>query len=189
MKLPAFLLLLLLTAPGFCDDETGYASWYAGKFQGRITASGEVFDTNLLTAAHKTLPFGTIVRVTNTNNGRHVDVRINDRGPFVEGRIIDLSRSAAETLKMTGSGIAPVVIQVLSIPEVVVSIQVGAYSSGDNAARVRDALVTSGFPAVIEQTDGGIYRIVMENIAEDEAGSLLASVQAAGHPSAFIRRR
>ena len=190
MKRPSFfLLLLLVTAFAFCSDETGYASWYAGKFQGRITASGEVFDTNQLTAAHKTLPFGTIVRVTNVDNGKYVDVRINDRGPFVEGRIIDLSRRAAETLDMTGSGIAPVVLRVLSIPEVSVSIQVGAYSKHENAIRARDSLRASGFPASIEQAEGGIYRIVLVGIPEEDSAGILNRVRAAGYPAAFIRRR
>ncbi|TVR05053.1 MAG: septal ring lytic transglycosylase RlpA family protein, partial [Spirochaetaceae bacterium] len=71
----------------------GLASWYGGKFQGRLTANGEVFDTNQLTAAHRTLPFGTIVRVINPVSEQQVVVRINDRGPFVEGRVIDLSRA------------------------------------------------------------------------------------------------
>ena len=95
-------------------SQTGYASWYGGKFQGRPTASGEIFDTNKLTAAHKRLPFGTWVKVTNLTNGKSVVVRINDRGPFVKGRIIDLSRAAAEQIEMLGSGVAKVGISVIS---------------------------------------------------------------------------
>ncbi len=82
----------------------GLASWYGGKFQGRQTANGKIFATNKLTAAHKTLPFGTIVRVTNLENGKTSLVRINDRGPFVEGRIIGLSRAEADSPAATEYG-------------------------------------------------------------------------------------
>jgi len=88
--------------------ETGIASWYGPKFHGRTTANGERYNMNGLTAAHKTLPFNTVVRVENVENGRKVDVRINDRGPFVGNRIIDLSRRAAEEIDMIGSGTAEV---------------------------------------------------------------------------------
>lgn len=86
----------------------GVASYYADMFDGRLTANGEVFDQRLFTAAHKTLPFGTLVRVTNLKNNKSVVVRINDRGPFVEGRSIDLSRAAAEHLDMIQDGIATI---------------------------------------------------------------------------------
>ena len=92
----------------------GVASYYADKFQGRRTASGELYDRNKLTAAHKTLSFGTMVRVTNLENGRSVTVRVNDRGPFVKGRIVDLSYSAAKKIGMIDRGLADVKIEVLS---------------------------------------------------------------------------
>lgn len=92
----------------------GVASWYGPKFAGRQTANGEIFDPSQLTAAHKTLPFGTQVRVTNLNNGRSVTVRINDRGPFKPGRVIDLSRAAAERVGMIGSGTAPVSLELVN---------------------------------------------------------------------------
>lgn len=93
-------------------EETGMASYYGDEFDGRQTSSGEVFDQGELTAAHKTLPFGTVVTVTNLDNGRSVRVRINDRGPFVAGRIIDLSRAAAESIGMIESGTARVRIAI-----------------------------------------------------------------------------
>ena len=96
--------------------ETGYASWYGGKFQGRLTANGEIFDTNKLTAAHRTLDFNTVVKVTNLTNGKSVEVRINDRGPFVDDRIIDLSRAAAAAIDMVGAGIAPVEVRIVRRP-------------------------------------------------------------------------
>ncbi|MDR5906730.1 septal ring lytic transglycosylase RlpA family protein [Franzmannia qiaohouensis] len=89
-------------------SEEGIASYYADRYHGRQTASGERFDQRALTAAHPSLPFGTRVRVTHLDNGRETVVRINDRGPFVRGRIIDLSRRAAEELDMLRSGVAPV---------------------------------------------------------------------------------
>lgn len=91
----------------------GPASWYGAQFQGKPTASGEPFDQKDLTAAHKELPFGTEVRVTNQANGRSVIVRINDRGPFVGKRIIDLSRGAAERIGLIKRGVAPVKLEVL----------------------------------------------------------------------------
>ncbi|MCB1182433.1 septal ring lytic transglycosylase RlpA family protein [bacterium] len=99
---------------GFGDVQTGQASFYADRFEGRLTASGETFRQDLLTAAHRTLPFGTRVRVTNLVNRRAVVVRINDRGPFVEGRIIDLSRRAAEELDFVRAGLTDVKIEVLA---------------------------------------------------------------------------
>jgi rare lipoprotein A (peptidoglycan hydrolase) len=92
---------------------TGMASFYGGQFHGRRTASGMRFDSNGMTAAHRTLPFGTRVRVTHLGNGRSVEVRINDRGPYVGGRIIDLSRGAAGVLGMQGQGVARVKMTVL----------------------------------------------------------------------------
>ena len=97
--------------------ETGLASWYGGKHHGKLTASGEVFNQNHLTAAHKTIPWGTKVKVINLDNGKSCDVRINDRGPFKEGRIIDVSRAAARALGMVRRGIAKVRIEWLSDPE------------------------------------------------------------------------
>lgn len=93
--------------------ERGEASWYGGKFHGRRTASGEKYNQNDYTAAHKTLPFGTIVAVKNLRNGRDVILEITDRGPFVPGRIIDVSRRGAQQLDMIGSGVAPVEVYVL----------------------------------------------------------------------------
>jgi len=95
------------------SQQQGMASWYGPGFHGRRSASGERFNQNAMTAAHRTLPFGTRVRVTNLNNGRSVTVRINDRGPFIRGRIIDLSIGAARKINMVNSGVAPVRVEVL----------------------------------------------------------------------------
>lgn len=100
------------TADDAVELERGSASWYGPRFHGRLTASGERYDKYALTAAHKTLPFGTIVRVRSLTLGREVDVRINDRGPFAAGRIIDVSEAAAEALGLTASGVAEVSLNV-----------------------------------------------------------------------------
>ena len=97
---------------------TGLASWYGAKHHGKRTASGEIFDQNKFTAANRTLPWGSIVKVTNLDNGKAVEVRINDRGPFTKGRIIDLSRAAARALGMVESGVSPVRMELLSPREV-----------------------------------------------------------------------
>lgn len=116
--LPLAALLLAGCASQGVVDPHGYraegqASWYGAQHQGKPTASGERFDQNALTAAHRQLPFGTRVRVTHLSSGRQVIVRINDRGPFSKGRIIDLSRRAAEQLGMLRQGVAPVRIEAL----------------------------------------------------------------------------
>ena len=99
------------------QQEHGKASYYGSNYEeNRKTASGKPYDKKKLTAAHKTLPFGTIVRVTNKKNGKTVDVEINDRGPFIKGRIIDLSVAAAQELDMMDSGIIPVSVDIIEVP-------------------------------------------------------------------------
>lgn len=109
----SILLLILVAGSAQAQIQKGIASYYADKFDGRSTASGEKYNHKKLTAAHKFLPFGTVVRVTNLANNESVEVKINDRGPFVEGRVIDLSRAAAEKLKFTAQGLTEVEIEVI----------------------------------------------------------------------------
>jgi rare lipoprotein A len=97
-------------------EEVGMASWYGAPHHGRRTASGEVFDMNQLTAAHRTLPFGTRLLVTNRDTNQSAEVRVNDRGPFVEGRILDVSYAAGLLLGAVGPGLIPVRVRVLSLP-------------------------------------------------------------------------
>ncbi|EAU42648.1 rare lipoprotein A [Fulvimarina pelagi HTCC2506] len=104
---------VVLTETAAAASAGGHASYYGKRFHGRTTANGETFNMNAMTAAHKTLPFGTKVKVTNRNNGKSVVVRINDRGPFVGGRVIDLSRGAAAKIGMINSGTADVSIDIL----------------------------------------------------------------------------
>jgi rare lipoprotein A len=106
-----FLFTILST--GFSQTQMGKASFYADKFEGSSTASGEKYRHNKLTAAHKSLPFGTKVKVTNLANNQTVEVVINDRGPYVDGRVIDLSKSAAEKLGFINMGLADVQVEVL----------------------------------------------------------------------------
>ena len=98
------------------DVQEGYASYYHDSLHGNLTANGEVYDRNALTAAHRTLPFGTEVRVTNLANGKSILLRINDRGPFVDGRIIDVSRRAAELLEFIDDGVVEVRLEVVAMP-------------------------------------------------------------------------
>ncbi len=125
--------------------QTGEASWYGAEFHGKPTSSREIYDMNDLTAAHNTLPLGTVVIVTNLSNGKSVVVRINDRGPFVKGRVIDLSYAAARALDMIGPGTARVRIEVLpevspppSVPKF--SVQVGSFILKKNAEALRREL-------------------------------------------------
>lgn len=113
-KAISVLLIFSMSALGLsAQTQSGKASFYADKFEGRTTASGEKYKHNKLTAAHKTLPFGTKVRVTNLANSKSVEVIINDRGPYVDGRIIDLSKSAAEQLEFINLGLAEVKMEVV----------------------------------------------------------------------------
>lgn len=123
----SFLLVAVLTLPacmtvpkGLGDYDAGFkergvASWYGGSFHGRLTANGQVYDQFKMTAAHRLLPLGSVARVTNPENGREVEVLINDRGPFIRGRIIDLSYAAAEHLGAVYPGTLPVVVEVLQM--------------------------------------------------------------------------
>ncbi|MDW3647020.1 MAG: septal ring lytic transglycosylase RlpA family protein [Bacteroidia bacterium] len=110
----AFLFILSASTPVYGQNQTGIGTYYADKYHGRKTASGEIYDKYDFTAAHQTLPFGTWVRVTRLDNGRVVNVKVNDRGPWTKGRIIDLSRAAAESLDMIRSGEVRVRVEVIS---------------------------------------------------------------------------
>jgi rare lipoprotein A len=125
--------------------ETGIASWYGAPYHNRKGSNGEVYDMNALTAAHRTLPLGSMVRVTNVGTGNSVVVRITDRGPFVPGRIIDLSLAAARQIDLVKPGIAPVKIEVLETPAPLAAggrwaVQIGAFQEEDSAAQVQDKI-------------------------------------------------
>lgn len=149
--------------------QRGVASWYGPTFHGKQTASGEIFDTYRLTAAHKTLPFGALVEVRNLENGRTVRVRINDRGPFVRGRVIDLTYAAAEEIGMLGSGTARVELTVLPFgtlaPDDPVlaglpryTVQIGAFGDSLRARALAEELRTK-YPETTVSDDGAWHRV------------------------------
>lgn len=175
--------------------ERGIASWYGPKFHGRKTSSGEVYDMHAMTAAHKTLPLPTYVRVTNLENGRSVVVKVNDRGPFVRNRIIDLSYAAAKALDIVRKGTGLVEIRALSpgrpapaaptmaaLPDAprqplpvrplapaAVYIQVGAFASRQNAEQMRGQLILNGVEAVsVQAGENGVYRVRIGPLATVE---------------------
>ena len=160
--------------------EEGTASWYGIPFHGRRAADGEIFDMNSLVAAHRTLPFGSILRVTNLDNGRDVQVRVIDRGPFVGDRIIDLARAAAVALDMLGPGTARVRIELLSGPNPAAgefTVQVGAFADRANAERLRDRLLANYQPIFIQDYDaptGHFYRVRIGRVASPDAAQVLA---------------
>jgi rare lipoprotein A len=155
--------------------EEGNASWYGVPFHGRHASNGEIYDMYKLTAAHRTLPFETMVRVTNLNNGKSTIVRITDRGPFVGNRIIDLSLAAAREVESEGAGVVPVRLEVLGGVDPTAgffTVQVGAFRDRVNAERLRDRLNTSYSPIFIQQydsPDGVFYRVLVGRISGEDA--------------------
>jgi len=186
MKALALAIIVAAVPPAFTLEE-GLASWYGGKFQGRLTSSGEVFDTNLFTAAHKTLPFGTLVRVTNLASGLSTVVRINDRGPFVEGRIIDLSRAAAEQIDMVGTGTARVSVEVLSFTGDRFAIQVGAFALERNAEKVRHRLEEAGFLVSLERTAFGVTRVLVRGVSGNQLDAARTALAGLGYDGHLVR--
>ncbi|MBI1983483.1 MAG: septal ring lytic transglycosylase RlpA family protein [Acidobacteria bacterium] len=184
------------------QGEQGIASWYGHPYHGRRAASGEIYNMHDMTAAHRTLPFGARVRVYNLENGRNTTVRINDRGPFVAGRIIDLSHAAAQAIGM--SGLAPVRLEILGLgtlpppgtvaasgtgpspkpPGDSFAVQVGAFADRRNADALRDAISPHFGPVAIqtfERGDGVFYRVRVGNEkTEQGAHALGEKLQDAG---------
>jgi rare lipoprotein A len=156
------------------------ASWYGYPYHGRKAANGTIYDMQQLTAAHRTLRFGTLVRVHNLENGKVTDVEITDRGPFVDGRIIDLSRAAARTLGMQRPGTARVRLEVLSIPAATsddkYAVQVGAFRVRANAERLRNEMEQRyGFAAILQgRANPALWRVVAGRFGNSEAARTLA---------------
>lgn len=175
--------------------QTGIASWYGPGFHGRPTASGTIYDQHELTAAHQTLPLGTRVMITNLENGRSTEVSINDRGPFLKGRIIDLSYAAAKSLGMIGPGTIPVRIEVIdSGPHKIQTIresldytlQVGSFTEIENALRLKDQL-TQSYPQLpqisivpLQGKDITYYRVRL--------GTFSSRPEAEGHAEQLARK-
>jgi peptidoglycan lytic transglycosylase len=163
------------------QGQQGIASWYGHPYHGRPTSSGEIYNMYDMTAAHRTLPFGTQVRVHDLDNGRDVSVRINDRGPFVNGRIIDLSYAAAKAMGMLGAGTAMVRLEILN-PTVletpgIFAVQVGAFRERSNADRLRDRIAERFQPVIIQSFDRGdglYHRVRVGQESSEEAARELA---------------
>ncbi len=164
-------------------EQSGIASWYGPGFHGKTTANGETYDMEAMTAAHRQLPFGSIVEVHNRDNGRRTRVRINDRGPFVRGRIIDLSKAAARDLGMLGSGTARVRIRVAGrsvrassrsragarhTTTAHYTVQAGAFRNRERA-EARLAAVRVYYPNARIESSGGLHRVILRNLSEQAA--------------------
>lgn len=174
-------------------SEEGLASWYGGGdgFDGKPTSSGEIYDSSGLTAAHRDLPLQTIVDVINVANGKTVRVRINDRGPFVRGRIIDLSREAARRIDLIGPGVATVRLTVVApgaaptpVPPAVAAgpwaVQVGSFGERERAERHAERLRAAGFSVYFEPF-GGLTRVKVGPLAgREEAQARLSALEDAG---------
>ena len=159
---------------------TGMASWYGWQFHGRPTASGEQYDMFALTAAHPTLPFDTLVKVSLIGDDSSVDVRINDRGPFVDGRVIDLSLGAARELGMLRSGVARVRLQVLHMPPPTrYMLQIGLFRIPDNAHDLLHRLRVRDIPVTVEPF-GELTRVVTQPASESELAAIEHRLRAAG---------
>lgn len=162
--------------------ENGMASWYGKPFDGHRTSDGEIYDMHQFTAAHRTLPFNSVVRVTNLANGKQTEVRINDRGPFVSNRIIDLSYAAAQAIGMVGPGTAEVRLQLVSgtSPSAgFFGVQVGAFLRPENADRLKAQLEARYSPVNVVTFDsprGMFYRVRVGRF-DTEAGARQLAAQ------------
>jgi rare lipoprotein A len=177
------------------SPETGIASWYGHPYHGRAAANGEIYDMEKLTAAHRTLPFGTWVRVTNLSNSKTVDVRIIDRGPFVDGRIIDLSHAAARLVDLLTAGVGEVRIDVLSLPPSAMSnaffaVQVGAFEDKTRAERIRARMQHEYGIAEITLRNGNppLWRVLAgRERSEAGAAALAERIRAELGPAFLVR--
>jgi len=172
------------------------ASWYGPGFDGRLTSNGERFNRHDLTAAHRTLPFGTIVEVTDRQTGRSVRVRINDRGPYVQGRILDLSYGAAKKLGILGRGVVPVEIRVVGgtgpasrFPSVDFGVQVGAFRHRNEAEAMARRMHQGGNPTyvVAPDADSAHYRVRLGPFRErSRAYRVAESLSRAGYEAMVV---
>ena len=179
--------------------EEGIASWYGGAdgFEGKPTASGEIYDSSLLTAAHRELPLGTLVEVSSLESGKSVRVRINDRGPFVKGRIIDLSRAAAGRLDLVGPGIGRVRVTLLERglepPPLSLTglwaVQIGSFADAGNARRQAERARVIGQTVSLEPYNG-LTRVKVGSFgSRGEAGEVLAALEEQGFEGIVVPAR
>ncbi len=182
--------------PSDYAPETGVASWYGHPYHGRQSASGEIYDMEQMTAAHRTLPFGTQVQVENLDNGMSTQVRINDRGPFIDNRIIDLSHAAANAIQMVGPGVARVRLTIVGEPAVpepaLFAIQVAAFSSRENADRMQARMAGLYGSATLRLRAGAtpLWRVLVGQAPDPDHAEVLArQIRAAEQvPEAFVVR-
>ncbi len=182
-------------------SETGFASWYGPDFHGRRTTSGEVYDMYKLTAAHRELPLGTRVMVTNLNNGRAVELRVNDRGPFVADRILDVSYEAGRVLGMIGPGVIPVRVVVTRLAPADAgesaglvmryTVQVGSFTLEENARALERRLADVPEVEIVPRVVGGetYYRVRVGNFSERPDAMVLAKRLAARGLAVVIMER
>ncbi len=178
------------------QTETGVASWYGHPYHGRQAADGEIYDMETMVAAHRTLPFQTWVRVRNLRNDRTVDVRIIDRGPFVDGRIIDLSHAAAQQIELIGPGVAQVEMTIVSAPAnpepALFAVQVGAFRERANADRAEQNMMAAYGAAKSVERPGNpsVWRVLAGRENSPEAAELLAKRirEEQKMPEAFVVR-
>ena len=175
--------------PGDLSGVTGVASWYGHPFDGRQTANGEIYDMEKMTAAHRTYPFGTVVQVTNLINAKTVKVRINDRGPFVEGRVIDLSHAAAGGIEMPG--VSRVRLDIVSTPRsrgvLDYAVQVGAFPArADAEALLRQINGRYGEANVIFRSGDATWRVLIGRASTMEAATTVADQVSRETGPAFV---
>ena len=193
------------------------ASFYAEKFHGKRTSNGEIFNMNDLTCAHKSLPFNTILKVTNLSNGKTVQVRVNDRGPFVAGREIDLSKAAAKKIGMINSGTAKVKIQIVKMgkndklsqqtaksaakmmekiepkkqvqinPNKMYEIQIGSYSVKDNATKVGQKIKKAGIKNVVLRKSKTNYQVVIKDVPDAKVNEIKKTLAKIGFTEILIK--
>jgi rare lipoprotein A len=193
---PSHVAKAPVKAPKIGDTETGVASWYGHPYHGRAAANGEIYDMEKLTAAHRTLPFNTWVRVENVSSGQKVDVRIIDRGPFVNNRIIDMSHAAAEQIGLIGPGIARVRVVVIRPPSVeeayLFAVQVGIFRTKENADKLQAQMQARyGSARAIERPGAPtVWRVLVgQETSPEKAAALAARVRGdTSLPEAFVVR-
>jgi len=180
--------------PHIGDEEVGTASWYGHPYHGRRSSNGEIYDMEKLTAAHRTMPFGTIVEVTNLTNSLEVQVRITDRGPFVGDRIIDLSHAAARQIQMIGPGIAKVRLRVVGLPQASTTayfaVQVGAFRDRANADQMQKRLSSEYGTArvVMRDTKPALWRVLVgHEVTEADASVIAAKLKKEVGPAFVVR--
>ncbi|MGL4524423.1 MAG: septal ring lytic transglycosylase RlpA family protein [Spirochaetia bacterium] len=201
MRTLSLMIILIFTqAIGlFAFSQEGVASWYGGKFHGRKTANGETYNMYEMTAAHKSLPFGTIVNVHNLDNGKVIRVRINDRGPFIKDRIIDLSKKAADDIGMSHSGTANVKLTV-DDPAItnefvdkeklgLMTIQIAAYKNPLNAKRMKEKIAQANLNPVAVLTQEGVIRIEVRSIHKNDVEKALATLEGLGISSTVVKQQ